>query len=75
MVNTNCLTDMQCPKCGSEGPFWIEGTADFLVSDDGTMEYSGVDWQSGNRCECVTCTYFAHVADFTIAKENEHETL
>jgi len=39
MTNTNCLADMHCPDCKSEGPFEIYGAALFTVHDDGIAEY------------------------------------
>ena len=37
--NTNCLSGMQCPKCGSLEPFGIEVTMVVTMSDDGTEDY------------------------------------
>ena len=73
MSNTNCLDGMQCPKCGSEGPFWIDATARFLVSDDGTEEYQDVAWQSRNGCECAACQHRGVAVDFTAKKESARE--
>jgi hypothetical protein len=65
MTNTNCLTGMHCPACGSEGPFYIECLAVFLVSDSGTEDYSGVDWADDSHCDCQECCHHATVANFT----------
>jgi hypothetical protein len=55
MANTNCLDGMKCPKCGSEGPFKIAGTALFTVSDEGTEEYGDVEWDNNSYCHCPEC--------------------
>jgi len=68
MTNTNCLANMQCPKCESDGPFWIEGVAYFLVSDNGITEYGSVNWQDDSGCECSACHHRDFVAHFTQEK-------
>ncbi len=69
MTNENCLEGMRCPACGSEGPFYIECLAVFLVYDSGTDDYSGMDWAEDSHCNCDGCCHHATVADFTVATE------
>lgn len=64
MTNENCLSGTKCPQCGSEGPFSIRAEANFLVTDDGTEEYSDVDWYDTSYCRCVECQYSACVENF-----------
>lgn len=64
MANDNCLSGMQCPKCGSLEPFHILGIAVFLVYDEGSSEFTGLDWENGAHCECVACKYAGKVEDF-----------
>lgn len=52
MANSNCLEDVQCPACSSEGPFNIVGTAWFFVTDDGTSEFRDVEWDDDSTCVC-----------------------
>jgi hypothetical protein len=52
MTNTNCLADMHCPDCKSEGPFEIYGAALFTVHDDGIAEYREAEWNDGSFCFC-----------------------
>ena len=64
-MNTNCLKGMQCPKCGSEGPFVIEVPATVLMSDDGEVEHA-IDtiWEDTSFCGCDDCDHVGDVADF-----------
>lgn len=65
MTNDNCLAGMRCPACGSEGPFYIECIAVFLVFDSGTDDhYSGVDWSNDSHCDCDECSHHGTVEDF-----------
>jgi hypothetical protein len=41
-VNTNCLADVECPRCSSQGPFRIKCTALMDVEDDGVDDYRDV---------------------------------
>lgn len=71
MPNTNCLANMQCPQCDSDGPFRIEARASFLTFDTGTTAYEGVEWQEDSGCECAACHHRGSIADFTREKEGE----
>jgi len=68
MSNTNCLENMRCPNpdCDSEGPFEIRGEANFIVSDDGTGDYSDVEWWQDSSCCCMECQSSGTVKDFTV---------
>jgi len=75
MANDNCLAGMQCPQCGSEGPFVMEVTTLVLMSDEGNDPWwndgGGVEtqWNNASYCQCRACAYQGTVADFTITKE------
>lgn len=62
--NENCLEGIKCPKCKSLGPFSIMGKALFKVSDDGTEDFTEVEWKDNNFCECRDCNFRGVVADF-----------
>jgi hypothetical protein len=62
--NINCLQGMSCPKCKSFGPFSICGTATFVVTDDGTDEYSSVEWYDTSHCRCLDCNFRGRVGEF-----------
>lgn len=66
MTNTNCLEGMACPECGSEGPFWITARTRFLVHDDGTEEYTDVEWDSSDWCRCRDCHHEATAGGFKV---------
>ena len=56
--NRNCLRGLRCPnpRCESTGPFWIDGTARFKVSDDGCDEFVELDFDDAdNHMRCVAC--------------------
>lgn len=69
--NENVLAGMCCPGCGSQGPFRIVAEAVFLVFDDGTDDYSDVQWDPGSRCSCEGCGFSGSVQDFTIPDAEE----
>ena len=64
MTNTNCLEGMKCPKCGHEKSFEIRAMATFDVTDDGTDDYSSVEWYDDSPCTCKNCQHFAMVSEF-----------
>lgn len=70
--NENCLEGMRCPKCQSDGPFWIAATitAQVLMSDDGTVEErpEGTTWDDNSSCRCPECGFALVVGDFREAQ-------
>lgn len=67
-MNKNVLVGIACPKCGSQAPFRIVATANFLVFDDGTEEYSDVEWEDNSAIQCFDCLRRGKVSEFR--KEN-----
>ena len=64
-MNSNYLEGMQCPECGSYGPFQIVCTVLLTVHDDGTESDGGdVDWNHDSYCRCPMCEKAGEVADF-----------
>lgn len=67
-MNENCLVGWKCPKCGSEGPFYIDAVlhASILINDDGTMEedVTATDWDDDSRAQCYKCDLEGVVSDF-----------
>jgi hypothetical protein len=53
-MNSNCLDGMCCP-CGSAGPFKIVVTAVATMSDDGSEDVSGLEWDDQSRYSCPAC--------------------
>jgi len=53
-MNHNCLKGLACPQCESDGPFFVVATAEFEVHDDGTSEFTDVEWDDSSaiRCPC-----------------------
>jgi hypothetical protein len=63
--NDNCLAGMRCPKCGSYGPFEIEATVPFVVTDDGAEpKDANVPWDYRSPCSC-SCGHHDNVGGFT----------
>lgn len=56
-MNENCLEGMRCPSCGSEGPFTIAVNTLSTVSDDGTEDFTDVEWGDGSRIWCQACEW------------------
>lgn len=65
MPNTNCLAGVQCPNCGHTSGFRIVGTAEFLVTDDGTDEFKDVEWTGNSAITCNLCGHVGKVSQFT----------
>ena len=64
--NINCLEGMQCPKCGSFGPFEIAALLTVRVTDDGSeVPPQDHDWHDDSPAVCVACLFTARVAHFT----------
>lgn len=66
MANENCLAGMACPHCGSEGPFLIEATSCFKMTDHGTEEHRDVQWTPQSTVTCCACDTGGTVGTFTI---------
>ena len=69
MASTNCLQGIQCPQCGSEGPFYITVETLVLMRDDGSWdEYTGDsdDWGEWSyiRCSNEDCESEGTVREF-----------
>lgn len=64
-TNTNCLTNIKCPRCGSLEPFRIEVTSLMTVWDNGTDDYGEVMWEDDAYIECIECNFHGKVHGFT----------
>lgn len=53
--NVNCLAGKKCPKCGSYGPFYVNGSTTFKLHDDGTESHDDVEFAGGNFARCAGC--------------------
>lgn len=73
-MNNNCLKDMRCPRCKSEGPFKIAGSAVFEVHDDGADTFGDLEWGDDSYCGCRDCGHEGIVADFQIKKRTKKVT-
>lgn len=74
MANDNVLAGIKCPKCQSEGPFTIVGTATFLnITDDGCSDFSGLEWNSESDITCDSCGQNGDISVFTVPEEGDEE--
>lgn len=66
MINTNCLRGIQCPECGSLGPFIITVETNVVMHDDGWSETTGDrdDWGAHSLIRCDSCDHPGVVAEF-----------
>ena len=67
-MNKNYLEGMRCPKCKSEGPFRISARAIFKVDDDGSDEFTCLQWDDEDQLDCCGCMHYGVVKDFKVAK-------
>lgn len=74
MTNENCLVGWECPKCHSEGPFWIDAiiTGQILMSDEGTVEENifHTGWEPNSIVHCPVCDFQGNVKTFAISNFN-----
>ena len=71
-MNTNCLKGIQCPECGSEGPFRIDVSTTVTMHDDGWDEnVSDTTWEDHSWCCCDACDCVGVVADFKQQETNK----
>jgi len=64
MPNNNCLDGIWCSECGSEEPFSIYARAQFVVYDEGTDEFTNVEWDDESVCVCLKCKNTGVVKNF-----------
>lgn len=68
MMNTNCLSGIQCPYCGFEDEFKIEVVALARVTDEGVMstssEGSENEWFPDSPIVCGRCRRHGVVEEF-----------
>jgi hypothetical protein len=67
MPNTNCLENIQCPRCGNEDSFRIAATTIATVCDDGVEDYSEMEWDDDSYIDCTKCCHHRTLKEFTIA--------
>ena len=72
-MNKNCLEGMQCPECGSEGPFRIRVNVEILMYDDGSTDSPNGDqeWDDGSWCSCDECEHTGKVKAFRIINQKK----
>lgn len=73
MANDNCLTGLRCPNCHQEDRFFIVGTTQFEVFDDGTEGHGDIEWDEDALATCATCEYQGKLEDFRALTEDEEE--
>ena len=68
-VNTNCLTGIRCPHCGSEDAFYISARVLAYVTDNGAEAASNasIEWDSDSHAECAECGADGPLGNFTVS--------
>lgn len=61
--NNNCLEGKKCPKCGSYGPLCVTAVSVFEMHDDGSEEYSDVEYDENSPASC-SCGFTGTWGDF-----------
>ena len=66
--NANCLEGVACPKCGQDDYIRVEGTAVFILTDDGTEDHAGVRWDDDSWANCPVdeCNFTGTMKDFRV---------
>ena len=66
-TNTNYLTGMQCPECGSLGPFRIAARVAITAYDDSVEVEpdNDIEWDDDSGCVCKECGHSGIVSDFS----------
>jgi len=76
MPNENCLKGMKCPECGSFGPYKIASSCWAVWTDEGTENYTELEFGDEDRCICLDCKNNGTVKVFEDAGDyGEVETL
>jgi hypothetical protein len=64
-MNTNCLTNIACPRCSHEDSFIIEVKTRANVTDYGAESFGDMFWDERSFIECKNCETGGTVAEFT----------
>ena len=64
MPNEENLAGIACPRCGQDEEFQITATATFDVTDEGTGDYQGVEWNADSPISCPVCGATGTVEEF-----------
>ena len=70
MNNVNCLEGMRCPECDYNEMFYIVASVKLEVYDNGTDNYTDVEWEDDSHCQCGDCGWFGLVKEFKDAGQN-----
>ena len=75
--NDNVLAGIECPHCGSQGPFVMAVTRRgyATVSDDGYEDFDGYEDEVAGPCECCDCGELFNCMDFDDNTEEAKDVL
>jgi hypothetical protein len=67
------IKELQCPKCGHDGSFLIEVSANVLMFADGVELHGdeGEQWNKTSSCVCPTCSHLGMAFQFHNEKRKE----
>jgi hypothetical protein len=62
--NTNCLEDIECPRCANTSRFTIEALVAADVQDDGAEFVGDAYWDDESRIACHECEHTGKLGEF-----------
>lgn len=63
-TNSNCLAGVRCPRCGHETSFDITATTTATITDDGTDDTTGTEYDASAHTQCTDCSFTGMLALF-----------
>lgn len=58
------LAGKRCPECQSTGPFLLDSSENFTVTDEGYLEFPPKEWGLDIDCDCPACGFAGRLEDF-----------
>lgn len=64
----NNLENRSCPECGQTDRFHVAATSTFLITDDGTADHFGVEYDDDSAVSCPDCSWKGKWKDTDLKK-------
>ncbi len=68
-MNTNCLENRACPKCGQTEHFDVVATSVFRLLDSGTDHHRDVEYGEDSATECPDCGWHGKWGETAVTTE------
>lgn len=66
MPNINCLEGIRCPRCGNDERFTVTAVTTVTLTDNGTDDTDGFEFDKDSHAECPECQFEGSWAEFHI---------